>query len=223
MDNLPGLTTSAFPSLITLAINLSLSALLAGLVACFYTRYGTSLSNRVHLAQTLPVLALITTFVMSTIQSSPLLALGMMGALSIIRFRTAIKEQEELLYLFIALAIGVGMGAGQRWPTVLAILVILGYLFIRTLLTSGVVKNNLYLTISTPTSDSSFAEINQLVLKYAKSAGLYRLDHSVSTLQATYLITRPDEKTLTALMDDLSIQFPNGEFSFVEPDHTPGG
>ena len=122
MEQLLGLTNPAPLSLTTLAINLLLAAVLASIVAWVYINYGRSLSNRAKFAQTLPVLALITVLIISIVKSSLALSLGLVGALSIVRFRTAIKEPEELIYLFMAIAIGLGLGADQRWPTVLAIL-----------------------------------------------------------------------------------------------------
>jgi hypothetical protein len=223
MDNLLGLTTPAPLSLTTLAINLLLSILLSSALAWFYTRYGKSLSNRARFAQTLPVLALTTVLVISIVKSSLALSLGLVGALSIVRFRTAIKEPEELLYLFIAIAIGLGMGADQRLPTILAILVILGYLFARTLVTPHPVKNNLYLNVLAPASDNLFARVNQLLLKHVESVDLRRLDRSASTLQATYLILCPSDEVLVSLMDDMSAQLSGCEFSFVEQDDTLGG
>jgi hypothetical protein len=223
MDNLLGLTTPAPLSLTTLATNLLLCILLSSALAWFYTRYGRSLSNRAKFAQTLPALALTTVMIISVIKSSLALSLGLVGALSIVRFRTAIKEPEELLYLFIAITIGLGLGADQRLPTILAIAVILGYLFARTLLAPHPAKNNLYLNVLAQPEDELFAQINQLLVKYVKSADLRRLDRSKSALQATYLIACQNDETLNALMADLCAQIPDGEFSFVEQDNTLGG
>ena len=223
MDNLFDLTTPAPLSLTTLAINLLLSLLLSSLLAWFYTQYGRSLSNRARFAQTLPVLAMTTVLIISIIKSSLALSLGLVGALSIVRFRTAIKEPEELLYLFMAITIGLGMGADQRLPTILAALVVLGYLFARTFLTPRPEKSNLYLNVLTPTSGGSFAQINQLLRQHVGSANLRRVDRSASTLQATYLILCPNEKVLASLMDDLSGHLPECELSFVEQDSTLGG
>ena len=54
------------------------------------------------------------------IQSSIALSLGLVGALSIIRFRTAIKEPQELSYIFLCVAIGLGFGANERLITLAA-------------------------------------------------------------------------------------------------------
>ena len=63
-----------------------------------------------------------------------------MGALSIVRFRTAIKEPEELVYFFVAIAIGLGMGANQTVVTILAVILIL--IFLSILKKRMIVKNN---------------------------------------------------------------------------------
>jgi len=223
MDNLLGLTAPAPLSLTALAMNLLLSILLSSVLAWFYTRYGRSLSNRAQFAQVLPVLALTTVLVISVVKSSLALSLGLVGALSIVRFRTAIKEPEELIYLFIAIAVGLGLGADQRLPTVVAILVILGYLLARTFVVPHPQKNNLYLNLLVPSSENSFAQINQVLLKHVESADLRRLDRSDATLQATYLIACPSDGALTALMDDIATHFPACECSFVEQDNTLGG
>ena len=223
MDNLLGLTAPAPLSLTTLAINLLLSIILSSGLAWFYAQYGKSLSNRSKFAQGLPVLAMTTVLVISIVKSSLALSLVLVGALSIVRFRTAIKEPEELLYLFIAIAIGLGMGADQRLPTVLAVMVVLVYLFIRALLVPRVLKNNLYLNVAAPASDGVFAKLNDLLAKYVKRADLRRLDGGGADVQATYLIACPDEEALAALMDDLRVQLPGCEYSFVEQDNSLGG
>ena len=223
MGNLLDLTAPGPLSIPTLTINLLLSILLASALAWFYAQYGRSLSNRAKFAQTLPTLALTTVLVISVIKSSLALSLGLVGALSIVRFRTAIKEPEELIYLFMAIAIGVGIGADQRLPTIVAVLVSLGYLLIRKLLTRQPLKNNLYLSVHGPTSDCSLAKINQLLSEHVRSADLRRLDRDASTLQATYLIALPKDDGLVSLTDDIAAQLPECQFSFIEQDGALGG
>ena len=109
-------------SLSSLILNLVIGLILSLLVAWYYEHYGQSLSNRRKFAQLLPVLTLTTAIVISIVKSSLALSLGLVGALSIVRFRTAIKEPEELLFLFIAIAVGLSVGADQRWAAVVGVL-----------------------------------------------------------------------------------------------------
>jgi len=62
--------------------------------------------------------------IITVIKTSIALSLGLVGALSIIRFRTPIKEPEELAYIFIAIAIGLGLGANQVLVTVIGFAVV---------------------------------------------------------------------------------------------------
>ena len=223
MEDVLGLTSPAPLSVSTLAINLLLSIILSSILAWFYTQYGRSLSNRAKFANSLPVLALTTVLIISVVKSSLALSLGLVGALSVVRFRTAIKEPEELVYLFIAISIGLGLGADQRLPTIVAIAVILGYLFIRTFLTPGPLKNNLFLNVTTADHDDAFRQINDVLVEHVETAELRRLDRRDTALQATYLIRCEDDQALGALMNGLRTHLPDSEFSFVEQDNTLGG
>lgn len=223
MGDILNLTDAAPLSLSTLAINLVLTLVLSSGLGWYYKRYGRSFSNRSKLAEVLPIIAVTTALIISVVKSSLALSLGLVGALSIIRFRTAIKEPEELSYLFIAIAVGLGMGADQRLATLLAITIILLYLILRHLWKTTPVKNNLFLNILTPSQEQGFTQINEVLNRHIDSVELHRLDQSAQTLQATYLINSPHKDVLARLMDDLRAAFPNSEFSFVEQENSFGG
>jgi hypothetical protein len=199
-----------------------ISILLTSGIAWYYTQHGRSLSNRARFAQTLPVLAMVTVLIISVVKSSLALSLGLVGALSIVRFRTAIKEPEELIYLFMAIAIGLGLGADQRWPTMLAIAITLSFLLLRTFVLPRPEKSNLFLNVATADHDGAFDQINSILIDHVGTASLRRLDRLRSGLQATYLIRCPDEQTLSALLDTLRRQLPDSEFSFIEQDNSLG-
>lgn len=99
--------------LITFVISLLLSALSAYFVAYIYNKFSTTLSNKKDFSKIFVPLCLATTLIITIVKSSIALSLGLVGALSIVRFRAAIKEPEELVYLFIIIALGLGYGANQ--------------------------------------------------------------------------------------------------------------
>lgn len=68
----------------------------------------------------LPAIAIITAAIILTIQSNIVISLGMVGALSIVRFRTAIKDPMDLVYLFWAISVGIICGAGFAIIAVIA-------------------------------------------------------------------------------------------------------
>ena len=92
-------------------INLILGAILSYLLNRLYVRYGRSLSNRNSFGENFMLITMTTMLIISIVKSSLALSLGLVGALSIVRFRAAIKEPEELAYLF--LAIGIGLDSEQ--------------------------------------------------------------------------------------------------------------
>ena len=77
-------------------INLIIAGILAFLLSYTYINYGTALSNRKMFARNFVLMAMTTMFIITVVKSSLALSLGLVGALSIVRFRTAIKEPEEL-------------------------------------------------------------------------------------------------------------------------------
>ena len=79
-------------------------------------------------AMSLVGLALVTTLVIMAVTSNVVLSLGMVGALSIVRFRAAIKEPMEIVFLFWSLAAGIVIGAGMIPLAVIGSLIIGGIL-----------------------------------------------------------------------------------------------
>lgn len=88
-------------------------ALAVGLfIFLIYKKTLTGVMYSSGFALTLVGLSLVTTLVIMAVTSNVVLSLGMVGALSIVRFRTAIKEPIETVFLFWALAAGIVIGAG---------------------------------------------------------------------------------------------------------------
>ena len=94
-------------------VNLFVAALLSVIIQIFYLKYSTTLSSKFEFSKNFVILGITTTIVITIIKSSLALSLGLVGALSIVRFRAAIKEPEELVFLFLIISTGLGCGAGQ--------------------------------------------------------------------------------------------------------------
>ena len=100
---------SAVDTLIGLAF-----ALVLGLFIFFiYKKTFKGVMYSSGFAMSLIGLSLVTTLVIMAVTSNVVLSLGMVGALSIVRFRAAIKEPMEIVFLFWALAVGIVIGAGM--------------------------------------------------------------------------------------------------------------
>ena len=92
---------------------LVIAAICAEVISLIYKRYAQTIGNRESFSNIFIPLAITTTIVITIVKFSLALSLGLVGALSIVRFRAAIKEPEELVYLFLVIAIGLASGAGQ--------------------------------------------------------------------------------------------------------------
>ncbi len=214
-------------SLPILLLNLALGVGVSLVIAWYYVRYGNSLSNRTHFAAILPMLTLITLLVISIVKSSLALSLGLVGALSIVRFRTAIKDPEELIFLFFALAMGLGFGADQRIPTLGAFVFIMLFLAGRAFFfRRHKASHNLYLNIQVVTGQggtNTFTEVNEILLKELSELDLRRLDHVGQRLQMTYYVNVSDETKLIRVMNVLRSTYPESSVSLVEQSNLLGG
>lgn len=122
------------PDLDVFLIDTVILLFITQLLAFIYRKFGQTLSNRKKLSSLFPLLALTTMMIITVIKSSIALSLGLVGALSIVRFRSAIKEPEELAYIFLTISLGLGMGAGQRNMTIAFFLIAGLFLLGRALL-----------------------------------------------------------------------------------------
>tara|TARA_B100001167_G_scaffold9532_1_gene5276 strand:- start:207 stop:932 length:726 start_codon:yes stop_codon:yes gene_type:complete len=112
-------------------IAILVSALLAFIVKLAYIRISRTLNDREYFSDIFVPLAIITTLVITVIKFSLALSLGLVGALSIVRFRAAIKEPEELVYLFFIIGIGLANGANQFLVSIICTFFIILILFIK--------------------------------------------------------------------------------------------
>ena len=117
-------------SLKSFILNIVTASILSFVVQNFYLKFSKSLSDKITFSKNFVILAVTTTIVITIVKSSLALALGLVGALSIVRFRAAIKDPEELVYLFLIIAVGLGCGAGQIYITVIGTLFSLFIMFI---------------------------------------------------------------------------------------------
>ena len=112
-------------------IAILLSLILGYVVKFTYIKAGRALNDKDYFSDTFIPLAIVTTLVITVIKFSLALSLGLVGALSIVRFRAAIKEPEELVYLFLVISIGLANGANQFLLSTLATLITVTFLLIR--------------------------------------------------------------------------------------------
>jgi len=170
-------------------LNLAMAAILAFILGRIYVRYGTSLSNRRMFANNFILVTMTTMLIITIVKSSLALSLGLVGALSIVRFRAAIKEPEELAYLFFTISIGLGLGADQRVITLIGFAGMCGVIILRKYYHRSEDHQNLYLSITSHNPQKiNLEKIIETLKKYCAAVDVKRFDETREILEASFLI-----------------------------------
>ena len=152
---------------------------------------GVLYSRRFSLS--LMILSLVTSVVILAISSNVVLSLGMVGALSIVRFRTAVKDFMDTVFMFWAIVNGIICGAGFVLISIIASLAV-GAMILAVYYLGGVSQRDLYLVVVRTRDSVSFAGLSPLLdkaeIKSCSSAG---------GLQETIVETRLNGKQLSAI------------------------
>lgn len=200
--------------LLPFAIQLILTALLSLVVGFVYVRFGHALSNRRALARTFVLVAVTTMLIITIVKSSLALSLGLVGALSIVRFRTAIKEPEELAFFFMVIGIGLGIGAGQIWVTIIGTAVLcLLVIFVNRNKTEDLTQN---LIINLPSENTDSKSIIHILEKHATQLELRRLDEQGDSMELAFVVNFDNHSALLAAKEELKGKYPMAGFSFLE-------
>lgn len=199
------------------AANIVLAALLAWILSRVYARFGESLSNRRVFGRNFVLIATTTVLIISVVKSSLALSLGLVGALSIVRFRAAIKEPEELAYLFLNIAIGLGFGADQRIATVVAFTVIVAIIAVLRLGHGGVSSQNLYLTVDSHNPEKiALSRVIDIMRRHCSGVDLKRFDESAESLEASFRVEFDDFARLEQAKSELLAANRDVKISFLD-------
>ena len=203
---------------LTMAIYLVMGGVLALYIRFLYRQCNASVSDADSVARIFPLLTMVTIGVIAVVKSSLALSLGLVGALSIVRFRAAIKDPEELVYLF--LCIGVGLALGAEQPLLAIAIVVVATLFVLGIhFTTGKSRSqNLLLTI-TGDSKEHFGDpgtgvmsvVEELVGRYT----IQRLDVEQDRGQVRIVINQRGGQETAVLIAQLRARLPECEFSYV--------
>ena len=206
--------TITLPSLLLALIG---SGVLSTILGFIYVRFGATLSDRKRLSRTLPVLAMVTTLIIMVVKSSLALSLGLVGALSIVRFRAAIKEPEELVYLFFAIAVSLGFGADQPGLTSIAFIIICAVVIATSSRKSkvGTIRGTLILTVIADPSQLSYEQIVKIVLSHNSNLALSRMEQSGNIQETMFSMEADTFSDINAVKDELITQCPDARVTIV--------
>ena len=173
-------------SVAEIAIGLIVSVILAFFIYFVYKKTYTGVMYSRNFNVTLLLISVITTMVMMIIQSNLALSLGMVGALSIIRFRTAVKDTKDSAFIFWAIAVGIACGAGVYTIAVLGSVIIALILFF---ISKGVMDDTSYLVIVHGNSDLDVDLVSGIVEKHCPKNKLKMKNITASNVDITYEVS----------------------------------
>jgi hypothetical protein len=214
LDMLSTQDISSGNDFLVILFNFGLCVLMSFILKSFYIEKSFSLTGKMHIGPILPILSTVVFLVIVVVKSSLALSLGLVGALSIVRFRTPIKEPEELVYLFLAIAIGLGYAAGQ---TLLTTLIFLSIIFINYFWSSNNNQNLEYnIVISWRNKDLSFEKMTNLISNSVDSIKLIRLEYGDDINTAVLMISLKEAINIESLSKNLLVLDKHLTVSFYE-------
>ena len=210
---------------VQLAVRCVINMLIGGALALYvrelYKRYATTVSNRESFANVFPMLILTTVVIIFIVKSSLALSLGLVGALSIVRFRAAIKSPEELVYLFFCIGIGLALGAEHRALTLVAVFIVSIFIIGRGFLGKKSERHNLLLTVSGESGrffDTGESSVVELLTNLAKGLTIQRFDLEDGQVQFRATVSFKTTEETTAFMSKIQDKLPQFQVSYVNLD-----
>ncbi len=185
----------------TIVINIAASTILGFFIfiSYFISHRGTIYSKKFN--ATLVILTVLTGTVMTVIGNNIALSLGMVGALSIVRFRTAVKDSRDTVYIFWAIIVGICCGVSDF------VVASIGSAFVFVvILILGCIKNDNRMLLIIRADRGSQLMIKSLVYKLFQSKAILRVENTTeTTVELIYELTqkmlRKAEKTEPSIAD----------------------
>ena len=214
-------------SLTNFLINLIVTLFLSYLTRLVYIKYSPSLSNKKDFANNFIVLGIATCIIITIVKNSIALSLGLVGALSIVRFRAAIKEPGELVYLFLIIAAGIGCGSGQIKITVIGILfsLLAIVLSMKVFKIKGIVDKQSYnLLVTIENKDNLKLELDNInadLKSITKNFEFISMHQTSSEIILNYdvIIDKPD--VADQFVKKLNEKFSNAQITISKNDYLP--
>ena len=215
IENFPTESLDEASVLLVTLLNFCVCVIAAFFVRTFYLHRAYSISGKKHISSILPILSCVVFMVIVVVKSSLALSLGLVGALSIVRFRTPVKEPEDLAYLFLAIAIGIGYGAGHLALTsmLLVVLLVVIHFWLSNHHESDAEFN---LIVDWKDAGTPFTAINIALESCLQEVQLIRLERGPEANRAILLISIKDNLPMDDLLAKLREADPSASVTFFE-------
>ena len=207
-----------------------LSSLISGiLIAYIYRKNTQNLSAEIDFSFSLTLLTIIVSIVMFVIGSSITLSLGLLGALSIIRFRTPIKNTSDMVYIFWAIATGLSIGAQNHIITISSVIflsLVITFFKFKSFENLIRLKNNYILSLTFDSSDKGshkklkdqINQFNQLNKSFSIELNSSVFNNQTNIIDESYSIKAKDKIIIDKFIDELNKNEKVLQCSLLHPD-----
>ena len=195
------------------AIALALAGLASLFVGSVYRRLATSSSAGGDLSSGFVLFTMTTTLVVAVLRSSVALSLGLLGALSILRFRSPVRTSEQLLYLLVCLALALSLGTNQR---LLALVVIVVFCVAAAGLKrrSVSMKRLFLLTAHGPVAPTKETELLDRIEAYFDAVEVESFEVEKGEVALRARLTLDSSIELTDVVSKMRVELPEHRISF---------
>lgn len=182
-------------------------ALIAGIIiSIFYRKSYSGPGYQASFVNSLILLVIITAIVIMVIGNNLARAFGLVGAMSIIRFRTAVKETQDIMYIFFALAIGMAVGVGQHGLAIFSSFFIgtITYVLSKSKFSTPI-KSDLLLQFTFNSKSEGSDSYNQLINSYCRKSKLINAKAvgAEEMLELSYYVGFKDKEKTTEFVQKL--------------------
>ncbi len=156
-----------------MALNLIIGLISGIIISIFYRKSYNGPGYQASFVNSLILLVIITSIVIMVIGNNLARAFGLVGAMSIIRFRTAVKETQDIMYIFFSLAIGMAVGVGQHGLAIFSsfFIGIITYILSKSKFSTPI-KSDLLLQFTFMSNGNATSDYNQLIDQYCRKSKL---------------------------------------------------
>ena len=188
-------------------INLIISFVLGLIISYVYKRTHRGLSYSQSFVVTNIFIAVIVCMVIMIIGNNLARAFALVGALSIIRFRTVVKDTKDTAYIFWSLAVGMAAGTGSYFLAFAGTVIITVIAFILYVTNYGsIYKSEFILQFRTTNDSDEKKDYNNTISEYTKSSKLLNVESSGDnkSLKLSFDVVMKEEKSYDQFVNDLS-------------------
>ena len=208
------------------ALTILIFAFLAGIfIKYLFRKYSNTFSSKVSIGNTLLILTITVASIIAVVKTSLALSLGLVGALSVVRFRTAIKEPYNLSFLLLSICLGISIGASQyMFSIMVCITALISLIYLSRVSTSNKKshqRKNLIALDEIDTinlilpSNSSLTELENVLNKSTEYYSIVSFDQSFEkSISVVIRIQVTDITAIEKAKATIFKSFPGSSFTF---------